>query len=253
MPVVLSKDIYGSTYSLGYDSAQPERVVRRHFVEGATSLANAVDETNTQVPYTDFQAKFPLIDGMPLQNITAKQIGVGKYITEQHYAWSNSNWGGSTSLNTLAEYRLAFESVPVYTVGPAEAATGLPSTTAAFFDAAGANRIGFRPASFPWSRPVLRIGVPVQSGTNPMIAWASYVGKANNGGFSVGGLSFSANQLRFDGGEIRAVANSALKYQGSLMFSGTFAWKMHHLTESSGSWTVTAVNLYDQVAFPSLP
>lgn len=252
MPVVLSKDIYGSTYSLGYDSAQPERVLRRHFVEGATSLADAVNETNTQVPYTDFQAKFPLIDGMPLQNITAKQIGVGKYITEQHYAWSNSNWGNAT-LNTLAEYRLAYESVPVYTVGPGQAATGLPSTTAAFFDAAGANRIGFRPASFPWSRPVLRVGVPVQSGTNPMINWAQYVGKANNGSFSVGGLSFSANQLRFDGGEIRAVANSALTYQGSLMFTGTRAWKMHHLTEASGAWTVTEVNIYEQVAFPSLP
>jgi len=143
--------------------------------------------------------------------------------------------------------------VPVYTVGPGQAATGLPSTTAAFFDAAGANRIGFRPASFPWSRPVLRVGVPVQSGTNPMINWAQYVGKANSASFSVGGLSFSANQLRFDGGEIRAVANSALIYQGSLMFTGTRAWKMHHLTEASGAWTVTEVNIYEQVAFPSLP
>ena len=250
MPVTISKDIYGTTYSLGYDSAQPERVLRRHYVEGATSLANAVTETNSQV--TDFATQFPLISTMPLQNITAKQVGVNRYITEQHYAWSNTNWGGGANLNTLAEYRLAYESIPVYTVGPAEAATGLPATSAALFDAAGANRIGFRPASYPFARPIIRIGVPVQTATNPMVTWTTYAGRINNGSYTVGGLSFSAKQLRFDGGEIRARSNTVLKYQGSLMFSAARSWVMHHLTESSGSWTVTAVDQFDTAAFPSL-
>jgi hypothetical protein len=250
MPVVISKDIYGSTYSLGYDSAQPERVLRRHYVEGATSLANAVDETNTGV--ADFATQFPLISTMPLQNITAKQVGVNRYITEQHYAWSNTNWGGGANLNTLAEYRLAYESIPVYTVGPAEASTGLPSTTAALFDAAGANRIGFRPASYPFARPVIRVSVPVQTATNPMVVWATYTGRLNSGGYTIGGLAFSGKQLRFDGAEIRARSTTALTYQGSLMFSGARSWQMHHLTESSGSWTVTAVDQYDTGTFPTL-
>lgn len=250
MPVTISKDIYGSTYSLGYDSAQPERVLRRHYVEGASSLAQAVDDTNSQV--TDFATQFPLISTMPLQNITAKQVGVNRYITEQHYAWSNTNWGGGANLTTLSEYRLAYESIPVYTVGPAEAATGLPATSAALFDAAGANRLGFRPASYPFARPVIRIGIPVLTATNPMVTWATYAGRINNGGYTVGGLSFSAKQLRFDGGEIRARSNTVLKYQGSMMFSAARSWVMHHLTESSGSWTVTAVDQFDTAAFPSL-
>ena len=250
MPVVISKDIYGSTYSLGYDSAQPERVLRRHYVEGATSLANAVTETNSGV--TDFATQFPLISTMPLQNITAKQVGVGRYITEQHYAWSNTNWGGGANLNTLAEYRLAYESIPVYTVGPAEASTGLPATSAALFDAAGANRIGFRPASYPFARPVIRVSVPVQTATNPMVVWATYTGRLNNGGYTIGGLAFSTKQLRFDGAEIRARSTTALTYQGSLMFSGARSWQMHYLTESSGSWTVTAVDQYDTGTFPAL-
>jgi len=252
MPVVISKDIYGSTYSLGYDSAQPERVLRRHYVEDSSTLtlAGAVLAVESQV--TDFGTQFPLISTMPRQNITAKQVGVNRFICEEHYAWSNTNWGGGTGINTLAEYRLAYESIPVYTVGPAEASTGLPSTTAALFDAAGANRIGFRPASYPFARPVIRVSVPVQTATNPMIAWATYTGRLNNGGYTIGGLSFSTKQLRFDGAEIRARSTTVLKYQGSLMFSGARSWQMHHLTESSGSWTVTAVDQYDTGAFPSL-
>lgn len=250
MPPTISKDIYGTTYSLGYDSAQPERVLRRHYVEGAVSLDEAVNETYSQV--NDFATKFPAISTMPLQNITAKQVGVNRYITEQHYAWSNTNWGGGANLNTLAEYRLAYESIPVYTVGPAEASTGLPATSAALFDAAGANRIGFRPASYPFARPVLRVGVPIQSATNPMLTWATYTGRINNGNYTVGGLTFTTKQLRFDGAEIRALANTALIYQGTLMFSGTRSWQMHHLTEASGSWTVTAVDQYDTAAFPTL-
>lgn len=247
MPQQIIQNIYGSTYSIGYASSQPERAVRRHYLEdeSITTLADAVAAVVAVVGSGYYSATFQ----MPLQNATAKQIGVGRFFVEMFYAWSgNGNWGGS-GFTTLAEYRLAYESVPVYTVGPADA-TGIPPATTGFFDAAGANRLGMRPASYPWPRPVLRVGVPVQQSSNPMITWASKAGKVNSNSYTVGGLTFSANQLRFDGGEIVARTNSAYAYQGNLMFSGAPSWAQQYLTDSSGAWTVQIINpMYASTSF----
>jgi hypothetical protein len=245
MPAVISKDIYGTTYALGYDSSAQEKVVRRHFVENANTLADAVTEVNTQV--TDFATVFPLYSAMPLQYRTAKQIGVKRFIVEEVYGWTNSNWG-NYDITTLGEFRLGYEATPVYTVGPADS-TGLPPTTNAFFDNAGANRLGMRPQSYSWMRPVLRIGLPVKSSSNPVITWASKVGKVNSNSYTVGGLTFSAGQLRFDGAEVSARGSTGTLYQGSLMFSAAPSWIMHSLTSSSGSWSVTSSSLYPSVSF----
>jgi hypothetical protein len=241
MPAVITQNIYGSTASLGFDSALPERAVRRHFFEDSsvTTLEAAIRACVTAVGNGVYSATFQ----MPLQNAVAKQVGPGKFIVEMQYAWGGSNF------NVLAEYRLAYESVPVYTVGPADA-TGIPPANNAFFDAAGATRLGMRPASYPWPRPVLRVGQPIQQSVNPMVTWASKAGKVNNATYPVGGLNFSAGQLRFDGAEIVARTNTAFTYQGSLMFSAAPSWAQQQLTDSSGSWVVNIIStMYASTSF----
>lgn len=246
MPAVISKDLYGSTYAIGYAVASPEKVLRRHYVEGATSLENAISEVNAQV--MDFATVYPTLATMPLLARTAKQVGVGRFIVEETYGWVNSSWGGS-SLTNLAEYRLAYEAVPVYTVGPADASTGIPPPTNALFDSAGNARLGIRPNSYQFLKPVLRVGVPIQSSINPVVAWASKVGKVNNGNYVVGGLTFLAGQLRFDGADINARGGTGYTYQGSLMFSGSPAWVGQTISDSSGAWAVSNYSLYPSVAF----
>ena len=247
MPAVITQNIYGSTASLGYDSAQPERAVRRHFFEDAsvTTIEAAIRACVTAVGNGYYSATFQ----MPLQNAVAKQVGPGKYIVEMQYAWGgSSSWGGS-GFTVLAEYRLAYESIPVYKVGPADS-TGIPPASNDWFDAAGSYRLGMRPASFPFPRPILRIGLPIQQSTNPMLTWTAKVGKVNASAYTVGGLSFGVKQLRFDGAEIVARTNTAFTYQGSLMFSAAPSWAQHKLSDSSGSWVVTIEPcMYDSVAF----
>jgi hypothetical protein len=249
MPAVITQNIYGSTASLGYDSAQPERAVRRHFFEDSsvTTLEAAIRDCVTAVGNGYYSSTFQ----MPLQNAVAKQVGPGKFIVEMQYAWGGSGgWGGS-NFNTLAEYRLAYESVPVFKVGPADPATGIPPATGTdWFDAAGSVRLGMRPGSFPWPRPILRVGQPIQQTVNPMVTWASKAGKVNSNSYTVGGLAFTAGQLRFDGAEIVARTNTAFTYQGSLMFSAARSWAQHQLGDSSGSWIVTIIpSMYDSTSF----
>jgi hypothetical protein len=246
MPTVLSKDIYGTTYSLGFDSAQAERVVRRHYVEGETTMAAAVNYVNTTV--TDFNTLFPLLSGMPLQNISAKQIGVNRFLVEQVYGWSASgSWGGS-SYNTLAEFRLAYESCQCYTVPDVSnpiTADGLPperlssGSSVKLKDMANANDAERRPQPYSYNRPVLRIGVPKNSTTNPMTAAVvSCMGKVNSGAATVAGLSFAAKTLRFDGGEFIARSNTGFPFQGTFTFTGSYSFKEQRVEYGSGTWLV---------------
>jgi hypothetical protein len=246
MPTVISKDIYGTVYSLGYDSANAERVVRRHYVEGETTLANAVNYVNTNV--TDFATVFPLLSTMPLQNITAKQVGVNRYIVEQVYAWSSSgSWGGS-SYNTLAEFRLAYEPLQCYTVPDTSnpiGADGMPpertsaGSSVKLKDMANANDAERRPQPYSYNRPVLRIGVPKNSTTNPMTATVvSCLGKVNSASVTVAGLSFAAKQLRFDGGEFIARSNTGFPFQGTFTFTGSYSFKEQRVEYASGTWLV---------------
>lgn len=250
MPTILSKDIYGTVYSLGVDSANAERVVRRHFVEGETSLAAAVTYVNTNV--TDFNTVFPALVGMPLQNMTAKQIGVNRYIVEQIYGWSSTgSWGGS-SYNTLAEFRLAYEPLQCYTVPDTSnpiGTDGMPperltaGSTVRLKDMAATNDAERRPQPYSYNRPVLRIGVPKLGSSNPMTAAVvGCMGKVNNATVVVAGLTFNAGQLRFDGGEFIARSNTGQPFQGTFTFTGSYSFKEQRLEYASGTWTVTNVS-----------
>lgn len=242
-----SKDIYGTTCSIGYGSSNAERVVRRHFVEGATSLENAIDHIYDSV--SDFATMFPSVADMPLQNITGKQIGVGRYIVEQVYGWQSTGSWGNAGYNTLAEFRLAYEATQAYTVADQAnpiGADGLPpqrltaSSTVRLKDMANANDAEKRPQPYSFNRPVLRIGVPIFASSNPMTGTrVACMGKVNAASCMVAGLTFGIGQLRFDGGEIIARSNTNQPFQGTFTFTGSYSFKEQRLDYAVGTWRVT--------------
>lgn len=245
MPSTISKDIYGTVYSLGYDSSGAERVVRRHFVEGATSLSGAISDVVANVG--DFATVFPGVSTMPLQNVVAKQIGVGRYIVEQIYGWSGSgSWGGS-DYNTLAEFRLGYESIQCYTVASSAnpiQADGMPpprpaGSSVLLKDSARTNDAERRPQPYSFNRPVLRIGVPKLSNANPMTAnVVACMNKVNTNPVIIAGLTFNAKQLRFDGGEFAARSNVNNSFQGTFTFTGSYSFKEQRLAFTT-EWIVT--------------
>ena len=254
MPVTVTSDIYGTTQVLGYDTASGETVIRRHFVEGVTGAAGHDAAISAVVSgAVAFATAFPTLGTGPygplaMLNRTSKQVGVGRYIVEERYGWINSNWGGSGS-SSLAEHRLGYESVPVYTQGPPDG-TGYPPVANALHDGATTARLDIRPQSKPFMRPVLRMGFPYQGTTNPLSTWASKVGKVNNANYTVGGVVWGVGQLRFDGAELSARTNTGYNYVGTVNFTACpSGFKTHTLTQSAGLWVVALVDEYLSVAF----
>ena len=254
MPATVTSDIYGTTQVIGYDTASGETVVRRHFVEGLTGADGhdkAIQAAETGA--VAFATAFPTLGDAPygplaMLNRTSKQVGVGRYIVEERYGWLNSNWGGSGSAS-LAEYRVGYEAVPVFTVGPADS-TGIPPVTNALFNGVSLTRLDIRPQSRSFMRPVIRMGFPFQSTSNPLATWASYAGKVNSASYTVGGQSFSAGQLRFDGCEISARTNSGYTYQGTVNFTGSPSFVSHAITQTAGAWVISLQSDYLAAAFP---
>lgn len=255
MPVTVTSDIYGTTQVLGYDSANGETVIRRHFVEGITG-ANGHDQaiSNAASGAVAFATAFPTLGAGPygplaMLNRTSKQVGVGRYIVEERYGWENSNWGSFNAV-TLAEYRIGYEAVPVFTIGPADA-TGLPPITNALCNGVSLSRLDIRPQSRSFMRPVVRMGFPFQSTANPLTAWAGYAGKVNSAGYSVGGVSWGAGELRFDGAEISARTNSGYTYQGTVNFTASLGgFKSHAITQTAGAWVIGLISDYQSATFP---
>lgn len=251
----VTSDIYGTTQVLGYDTASGESVIRRHFVEGITG-ADGHDQAIAAAASgaVAFVTAFPTLGGAPygplaMLNRTSKQVGVGRYIVEERYGWINSNWGGSGT-SSLAEYRLGYEAVPIFTKPlPLDAASGLPAITNALYDGASLSRLDVRPRSRSWMRPVIRMGFPYQSSTNPLAAWASKAGKVNSNSYTVGGLTFTAGQLRFDGCEISAKTNSGYKYSGTVNFSGAKSFSSHCMVQTAGAWVLSIEADYESVSF----
>ena len=254
----VTSDIYGTTQVLGYDTASGESVIRRHFVEGITGADGhdlAIQAAASGA--VAFATAFPTLGAPPygpmaMLNRTSKQVGVGRYIVEERYGWINSNWGGSGT-SSLAEYRLGYEAVPIFTEPlPLDSATGLPDITNPLYDGATLSRLDIRPRSRSWMRPVIRMGFPYQSSTNPIGTYAGLAGKVNSNSRTVGGLTFTAGQLRFDGCEISAKTNSGYKYSGTVNFSAAKSFSSHCLTQSAstGLWVLKIVSDYESATFP---
>lgn len=258
MPVTISEDIYGSTHCLGYDTSQGERVIRRHFIEGVTGnspLETAITSVVSGV--TNFATRFPALSaaGMVRQNVTAKQVGVGKFIVEEQYSWASSSWGNFAT-TALVEYKLGYEGVQCYTVGAIQS-NGLPGTIAqgaSFKDSAGANALGFVPQPYTFMRPVIRIGRPIKTTSNPIDAgWFACIGKVNSSTVTILGTNYSAGQLRFDGAEVTMVTNSGYPFQGVMSFTAAPAFQEPYLYKSSGAWEIGHSNNYATAAFPAIP
>lgn len=263
MPTIV-EDIYGSTHTLGYDSSQGERVVRRHYVEGITGnspLETAITTvTHPTTGVNNFSTRFPALAlaGMQRQSVTAKQIGVGKFIVEELYAWNSSSWGNFPT-TSLAEFRTGYESTQCYTVGGVGVSGhGIPGTIAqgaTWKDLDGATKQSPGPQPYSFMRPVIRIGVPFKLGTNPLTSGIyGLVGKLNLNTVTIVGTSFTAGQLRFDGIEMSARTNSGTPFQGTYMYtaSRSFAEQRVEWDTSTQTWKVvivTGAQAYDSANF----
>ena len=246
MPTV-SEDIYGSTHTLGYDSSQGEKVIRRHYVEGVTGtspLETAITHVASNV--SNFSTWFPLLSaaGMTRQNITAKQIGVGRFIVEEVYAWNSSSWGNFPT-TSLAEFRTGYEATQCYTVGAVQS-HGLPGTIAqgaVWKDLDDETRLSPGPQPYSFMRPVIRIGVPFKQSTNPLTSGIyGQVGKLNSGTVTIVGTNFTTGQLRFDGIEMSARTNSGQPFQGTYMYTASRSFAEQRVYWSSGVWNVVVVS-----------
>lgn len=255
MPVTVTSDIYGTTQVLGYDSANGETVIRRHFVEGITG-ANGHDQaiSNAASGAVAFATAFPILGAPPygplaMLNRTSKQVGVGRYIVEERYGWENSNWGNFNA-NTLAQYRTGFESVPVFTVGPA-GPSGVPPTANALFDGADKTRLDIRPQSRSFMKPVTRVSFPFQGSVSPLVTWESYVSTVNANNYTIGGVLYGAGTLRCDGAEVSVRTNSGFTYQGTVNFtSSRGGFVSHSIKQLSGAWVVSLQDDYELATFP---
>ena len=260
MPTIV-EDIYGSTHTLGYDSSQGERVVRRHYVEGITGnspLETAITTVATGV--TNFSTRFPSLAtaGMVRQSVTAKQIGVGKFIVEELYAWNSSSWGNFPT-TSLAEFRTGYEATQCYTVGAVgTSGHGIPGTIAqgaVWKDLDDETKQMPGPQPYSFMRPVIRIGVPFKLSTNPLTSGIyGLVGKLNSNSVTIVGTSFSAGQLRFDGIEMSARTNSGTPFQGTYMYtaSRSFAEQRVYWDTSTQTWKViivTSGSVYETASF----
>jgi len=246
MPTI-SEDIYGSTHTLGYDSSQGEKVIRRHYVEGITGnhpLEEAITHVASTV--TNFSTRFPLLSaaGMTRQNITAKQIGVGRFIVEEVYAWNSSSWGNFPT-TSLAEFRTGYEATQCYTVGAVQS-HGLPGTIAqgaTWKDLDDETKLSPGPQPYSFMRPVIRIGVPFQQSTNPLTSGIyGRVGKLNSTTVTIVGTNFTTGQLRFDGIEMSARTNSGQPFQGTFMYTASRSFAEQRVFWNSGVWDVTVVS-----------
>lgn len=248
MPTI-SEDIYGSTHTLGYASSQGEKVIRRHYVEGITGnspLETAITTvTNPTTGVTNFNTRFPSLSGvgMTRQNVTAKQIGPGKFIVEEVYAWNSSSWGRFPT-NTLAEFRTGYEATQCYTVGAVQP-NGLPGTIAQGavwkdLDNETKNSPGPQPYSF--MRPVIRIGVPFEQTGNPLTSGIyGQIGKLNASNVTIVGTTFTPLQLRFDGIEMTARTNSGKPFQGTYMYTASRSFAEQRVLWNVNKWEVVIV------------
>jgi hypothetical protein len=256
------EDIYGSTHTLGYDSSQGERVVRRHYVEGITGnspLETAITTvTDPSTGVTNFSTRFPSLAtaGMVRQSVTAKQIGVGKFIVEELYAWNSSSWGNFPT-TSLAEFRTGYESTQCYTVGALQS-NGLPGTIAqgaSWKDLDDETKQTPGPQPYSFMRPVIRVGVPFKLSSNPLTSGIyGLVGKLNSNTVTIVGTNFTAGQLRFDGIEMSARTNSGFPFQGTYMYtaSRSFAEQRVYWDTTTQTWKVaiiTGPNAYDSASF----
>lgn len=268
MAITISADVYGTTQTLGYDSSQGEKVIRRHYVEGITGTSQSETAIravtglpspvsgNPHLTVPTFAATFPLLSTalMTRQNVTAKQIGVGRFIVEEVYAWNSSSWGNFPT-TSLAEFRTGYESTQCYTVGAVQS-HGLPGTIlqgAAWKDLPDETRLDPGPQPYSFMRPVIRIGVPFKSSNNPLTSGVyGLVGKLNSNTYTIVGTNFTAGQLRFDGIEMSARTNSGQPFQGTYMYTASRSFAEQRVRWNTNKWEVTVVvgsSVYETAAF----
>jgi len=282
--VITATDIHnGTELSVGYATTQQERGVRRFLVETTgANAAEAISGTKSgaiSAVYTSLGSDFHNeITDMPLLSSSATRLGPKRFIVDFLYGWQSlGNWGGS-SISTVCDFRLGFDYMDFYTVGPLMTTgsfIGLPENmTGSVADSVTSPVTRWINLPFPnsgaalpapgkqsFAMPTARIRVPYLSDTNPLSTGVlTAVGRTNSNAAIVfltdlaSQITFTQGQLRFDGLDIQGRSNSSAgqKFQGAFQFSARYSWATqyaYHDSGVSGKWKSAYTDMLPQANF----
>lgn len=200
--------IFGSTLSVGLENDWQDRATVRIFVDDLTPNApdNQIQAILSAVDLV--QTTHEELANLPLQLATARIIGPTK-------AWVTCRYGRrrysplTQDSFVSVKFRSAYENVEHYSTGytlpaPSSAAPtfidGMPQGQA-LHDMSNALLTDptKHPKPYRWRRPVVRIYVTARLSTNPLGAVDQFLNTTNADAFLLGGVSFAAETVRFDG------------------------------------------------------
>ena len=219
MPTEANKrsDLYGSLLRLNPNTTERSYARRRWYVRFVSGSGGNLYHACAAAGDDDH----PLIPGIPVQDVTAKQVGPDSYEVDVEYyrPTINTRMDDVIQMGTVAVQERVFR-LP-YTVDAGNNATtsvdagsGLPTGDWIGYPKSGVDEdagkvvmpIGTQEVpSVLWPVPVSTVIVRGRITSSQWIdlfaggGAASNVGKWNSGTFSFAGINFSANTLRFDG------------------------------------------------------
>ena len=267
MPSVLASDIPGSSLTIAFTNYLQDAAYRKFLVDAA----NRHEAIDTVVSWLGTEAGGGA-DGYNHPNVgdfnsticvnrmTASAVGPDRWIVSVEYIASEFTGFPGGAVSTLMNAKVSFESVQVW-CAPTAFDRGLPyggqGTEFVHPGKTQSTDPNDPPKPYIWSRSIVSIGVPFSTSTNPLTSVEfSGVGKTNNGTITIGGVEFTAGQLRFDGVDLVSTSNSgalgAITYSGSKSYtacSDGFSQQVLKFGDGAGStpegWYCENVDLYD--------
>jgi hypothetical protein len=221
---VIASDIPGSSLTVAFQDWRQDAATRK-FLVSANKRADAI---NTVTLWLDAEvvgigngAEHPNISKLLANQVTCQAVGPERWLVTVQYQRNKSS--GFPAGHTMANMRMSFEGMEVY-CSPTSYANGLPfgnnGRDFVYPGSFGSSDPSKPPKPWIFNKPVMSIQLPFSATTSPVSAATSNVGRLITSGVTIGGKSFAAYTLRFDGSDMRAMSSSesapsALRYVGN--------------------------------------
>ena len=267
MPSVLASDIPGSSLTIAFTNYLQDAAYRKFLVDAA----NRHEAIDTVVTWLGTEAggggdgyNHPDVSEFDsticVNRMTASAVGPDRWIVSVEYIASEFTGLPGGTVSTLMNAKVSFESVQVW-CAPTYFERGLPyggsGTEFVHPGKTDSKDPDDPPTPYVWSRPIVSIGIPFSTTTNPLTGTEfRNVGKTNTAEITIGGVTFAATQLRLDGVDLVSTSNSgalgAITYSGSKTYTASydgFAQQVLKFGDGVGDtpegWYCENVDLYD--------
>tara|TARA_S200002703_G_scaffold136487_1_gene125853 strand:+ start:6422 stop:7195 length:774 start_codon:yes stop_codon:yes gene_type:complete len=255
MGTVLASDISGSSLTIAFQNSEQDAAMRK-FLVSSTSRGDAISTVTTALTAAGVGANHPDESNLKANQITAQAVGPSRWLVSVRYIRLRIGGLPSGADTTLCNMRVSSEAVQVYCT-PIKFQDGLP------WGGDGKNFVnpgsptGFsaqendKPKPWVYNRPVVNIQVPFSSNVNPVAARIGNVSKTNAGVITLGGVEFQAEEVRYDGAEIRSVVPSGagiggIRYFGTESYTAAYGgWAKQILEWEDDAWIAKNVRMYD--------